>query len=43
MWAYRQKQKMGFISRRVKGAMVRGQKKRAKKPKRERKGMPKEA
>jgi hypothetical protein len=43
MWAYRQKQKMGFISRRIQGRMVRGKESRAKKPQKERKGMPKEA
>lgn len=43
MWAYRQAKKLGFASRRIKGMMVRGKKKPARKKKKEERGVPKEA
>lgn len=44
MWAYRQMRKLGHITRRLAGGqIVRGKKSRARKPKEEQRGKPKEA
>jgi hypothetical protein len=43
MWFYRQQRKLGFITRRIKGLVVRGKKARGKKAKQETRGVPKEA
>jgi len=43
MWAYRQAQKLGFISRRIKGQIIRGPKSKGKRPREDRKGEPREA
>jgi hypothetical protein len=43
MWAYKQAQKLGFTARRIRGMMVRGKKKPARKKKSDTRGVPKEA